>query len=146
MAATTVAIKTQKRNEGAKYRLKAAAEKIPAGVMVMMNNAGFAANAAAEASNTTGVIGIATETVDNSGGSAGDERITVIECEALMAATSLEQEDVGNVVYASDNQTIDETQASNAPAAGWLTEMVSASQGWVKVGFGLVNDDLDTDT
>lgn len=37
-------------------------------------------------------------------------------------------------MYADDDQTIDETQATNCPRVGYLAEYVSASSGWVRIG------------
>lgn len=133
MAAITRARQVQTRNLGAPHKLKMAAEKIWAGALVMMNAAGYLANAAANASNA-GCWGIAQETVDNSGGAAGDKEITIQECEVLLDATSIAVGDNGSPVYASDNHTIDETQGANEPRAGILVEFVSSTSGWVKVG------------
>lgn len=105
---------------------------IYAGALVMIDANGFALPAAASLNNN-GCVGVAIATVDNSGGSAGDLKVTVQEGEFLFAADTIAQANVGERVYADDDNTIDETQATNAPLAGLLVEFVSASEGWVSV-------------
>ena len=105
------------------------ATTITYGDMVMLDADGMARVAAALASNL-GVVGIAAETVTNSGAD-GASYIEVIEGEFLLAGTTLEQADVGQPVYAESASTVDETAGANEPIAGILTEFVSASQGWV---------------
>jgi len=86
--------------------------------------------------------GICTEQCDNSGGAAGDLYVSVetgdMGREALVALTSVEQADVGTILYISDDQTLgDKTATTNDCAAGVLTELISASKGWVKVKPGV---------
>jgi len=133
MAALSAARITKSKNLGAIKRHPCGVDIIYAGGMVMIDSAGYAMPAAAASANN-GVVGVATETIDNSSGSAGDLNVKVQEGWFLFAGDTLEQEDVGHVVYADDDQTIDETQASNAPVVGILMELVSASSGWVAIG------------
>ena len=128
MTALAAARPTKSKNLGAKKRYPCAVDIIYAGGMVMIDSAGYANPALAQSANT-GVVGVATETVDNSGGSAGDEFVVVQEGWFLFAGDSIAQTSVGLPVYADDDQTIDETQASNAPVAGILMEVVSSSSG-----------------
>lgn len=124
---------TKSRNLGAIRQYPLAAVAAYKGGIIMINSAGYATPAADAASNK-GCVGVALETVDNSGGSAGDKTINVQEGEYLFAGATLGQDDIGGVVYANDDQTIDETQAANQPVAGRLAEYVSASEGWVQIG------------
>jgi len=108
----------------------AASSTIYKGSLVMINSSGLAQAAAASASNL-GVVGVATSGVTS--GASGDYYVEVQTGEFLFAADTLGQDDVNKLVYADDDNTIDETQAVNAPKCGILTEYVSASQGWVLV-------------
>ncbi len=105
---------------------------IYAGALVMIDTNGFALPAAASAGNN-GCVGVAIATVDNSGGSAGDLKVTVQEGEFLLAASTIAQANVGELAYAEDDNTVDETQATNEPVAGVFVEFVSASEAWVAV-------------
>lgn len=128
---------TKGRNLGAKREYKMADDTtIYAGGMVMINSAGLAI-AAAPAANNKGVVGVATATVTNPSG--GTKFVEVQEGEFLFAGDTLEQADVGGIVYADDDNIIDETQASNAPIAGKLVEYVGASEGWVAIGLALAS-------
>lgn len=133
MTALAAARYTKSKNLGSIKRYPVGVDIIYAGGMVMLNSAGYAMPAAAAATNA-GVVGVATETVDNSGGSAGDEFVKVQEGWFLFAGTTLGQTTVGLPVYAEDDQTVDETQGANEPVAGILIEYVSASLGWVMIG------------
>jgi len=103
--------------------------------MVAINSSGLAIAAAASASNH-GVVGVATETKTSAAtGSCvnGTCTITVQEGWCLMVGTTLGQEDVGNLVYAEDDQTVDDSAGANEPVAGMLVQYVGASSGWVHV-------------
>jgi hypothetical protein len=133
MAALTAARATDSRNLGPKSVKKVAGSTtIFQGGLVMTKSDGYAAPAGASASNK-GCPGVALETVVNSGAD-GAATVAVQEGEFLFAGDTLAQASVDGVVYADDDQTVDETQATNCPVAGILTEVVSASQGWVRVG------------
>jgi len=123
------ALKT--RNLGDFRQFPLAAVKCYKGGLAMVNAAGFITPAVAEASNA-GVRGVFTETIDNSGGSAGDLNAVIEECDVLCVAVSIAQTDVGTTMYALDDQTIDETQLTNQPKVGDLVEYVSATSGWVR--------------
>lgn len=101
-----------------------------AGAAPMVDPDGFARPAAALANNR-GCWGISLEEVDNTAGADGDVSVVVQECEALFDFDTLEQNDVGARAYADDDNTGDETQATNAPVLGIITEYVSATSGWV---------------
>lgn len=101
------------------------------GALVMINAAGYAMPAAAEDQNH-GCVGVCAAYVDNSGGSAGDLYVEVLEGEFLFAADTVTQAAVGTILYADDDNTVD-TTSTNAPTAGFVTEFVSATSVWVDV-------------
>lgn len=131
----SVARDTESRNKHSKRRLKMGVDTIYAGGMVMMNAAGYLMPAAAESSNG-GVIGVATETVANTG-SAGDKRCEIEEGDFKFVASSISQGDNLAVMYASDDFTFDETQGSNEPIVGILIEFLTSTSGWVTIGVGV---------
>ena len=105
------------------------------GALIMIDANGYAVAGADTASCK--YVGICVEQCDNSGGSAGDLDVKVetggMGREVKVALTSVEQADVGAVMYISDDQTVgDKTATTNDCAAGILTELVSASLGWMK--------------
>ncbi len=122
---------TKSKNAGpTKSYLMKASTTIYAGGLVMVDSDGVALPAAASASNH-GVVGVAT--VTKTSASSGTYLITVQEGWFLFGGATLEQADVGVLVYAEDDQTIDETAGANEPLAGMLVEYVGASSGWVHV-------------
>jgi len=122
---------TSSKNPGAVKRyLMKASDTIYAGGMCMINSSGTAEPATASASNN-GVVGVAIETV--TAAASGNYYIRCQEGWYKFAGTTLGQDDVGTLVYAEDDQTVDESAGSNEPAAGILMEYVSASVGWVFV-------------
>lgn len=107
--------------------------RIYQGAAVMITSGGFAAPAAAGAGNK-GCAGFATKEANNTGGASGAISVEVEEGTILLAATSITQAMVGDVMYAQDDNTIDEDAGTNLPVAGVLVEFVSTTQGWCKVG------------
>ena len=132
MTALAAARYTKSKNLGAIKRYPCGVDIIYAGGIVMINSAGYAMPAAAASANA-GCVGVATETVDNSGGAAGDEYVKVQEGWFLFAATTIAQTSVNLPVFAEDDQTVDETQGANEPIAGILREVVSSSSCWVEI-------------
>lgn len=108
----------------------AASTVIYRGALVMINSSGLAVPAAAAAGNL-GVVGVATEAVTSA--ASGSYYIEIQTGEFKFAGDSLGQDDVNKLVYADDDNTIDETQATNAPKAGILVEYVSATEGWALI-------------
>lgn len=100
------------------------------GGIVAINTSGYAA----PASDTSGVfvVGIADEHVDNSGGSAGDKTIRVRSGEEynLAATGTVAQASVGDIFFAADDQTVDDT-TTNSVRVGYVSEYVSATNVWV---------------
>lgn len=135
MAALTAARFTESRGDTKARRYKMAnSTQVYRGGLVMLNSAGLATPAAAAAANQ-GVVGVAAES--KLSGTGGTDWITVHEGTFLMGATSIADTSVGLACYASDDQTVDETQGANEPRAGILVEVVSSTSGWVAVGIGL---------
>jgi hypothetical protein len=132
MAALTDEKANVTRNLGKHRQFPLAAVKCYKGGLAMINAAGYITPAVAEASNA-GIVGVFLKTVDNSAGAAGALNAVVQECDVLCVAVSIAQTDVGTVMYALDDQTIDETQLANQPIAGRLVEYVSATSGWCAV-------------
>ena len=133
MTALSAARVTKSKNLGPVKRYPVAASStIYAGGMVMIDSAGYA-RAAAASVNNTGVVGVATTTVANTG-AAGAAFVNAQSGWFLFAADSIAQTSLGLPVYADDDQTVDETQASNAPVVGILLEVVSSSSAWVAIG------------
>jgi len=110
-----------------------ASDIIYKGALVKINAAGYLAPQAAEAGAAS--VGVAYELCDNSAGSAGAKKCLVLHKGVflLTCAGTLVQADVGSTVYASDDQTVSVTQASNEVAVGKVVEYVSATQGWIEL-------------
>ena len=107
-----------------------AADIIYAGAIVKVNAAGFIAPASAEAGAVS--AGIAYETVDNSAGASGDKSCKIIRKGTfLLSGAGFSQTDVGQSVYASDDQTISNAQGANEQEIGKVVVFVSATQVWV---------------
>ena len=126
MTATTNA-RESKRKDGELISYKMAAVKVPKGALVNINAAGFATNATDTASET--FAGVAYETVDNSGGSAGDKEIRVETCGSFVfvdGGGNGAQTDVGVEFKIVDNQTITDAATTNNVKAGICVESIDA--------------------
>jgi len=110
-----------------------AAQLIYKGSMCMLGATGFATKATATASSQ--FAGIATETVDNSAGAAGDKKIRLWRNgrHLLTFSDTLTQADNGSKVYATDTQVATVTTATNKQVVGVITEFVTASTAWVDI-------------
>lgn len=111
------------------YKVKAS-HTIYAGSLVMIDSTGYAHAAEASASNH-GVPCVAVKTV-----TAAASGIYWVECQEgifKFNASSISQANVGSLMYASADDTFDETQGTNEPVAGILVEYVSATSGWIYV-------------
>lgn len=130
MAALSASKEVQEK-DGVVQSAPVAVDIIYRGALVVFNTAGYLA----PASTSAGVIfaGIAEEEVDNSGGSAGDKECKYkSEGVYLLEGSGFVQGDVGEQVYASDDQTVTKTSLNNAPV-GKIVKYVSATQVWVKL-------------
>ena len=111
------------------YKVKAS-HTVYAGSLVMVDSTGYAHAAEASASNH-GVPCVAVKTV-----TAAASGTYWVECQEgifKFAATSIAQSNVGSLMYASADDTFDETQGTNEPVAGILVEYISATSGWIYV-------------
>jgi predicted RecA/RadA family phage recombinase len=106
-----------------------AVDVIYRGALVMHNAAGFLAPCAAESGAV--FAGVAEQEIDNSVGAAGDKECRHIhDGRFLLTGAGFVQGDVGEIVYASDDQTITKTAGSNV-LVGKIAKFVSATQVWV---------------
>ena len=84
------------------------------------------------------VLGIADETVDNSGGIAGAARVTTrrgIFRFANLGSDALTEADIGQDAYLVDDQTVAKTAATNTRSIAGKVIDVDAVGAWVRVGF-----------
>lgn len=135
MADAAVAKYPDSKNEGAIISLSMSNVKLYAGTMIGTNTSGYAVNGNNAAADIK-ILGIATETVDNSGGSAGDLSIKVKAGTYLLEhAGTITQAMVGEMVCAEYNFTLNIAGTlSNDNIAGMCVEYVSATEAWVKMG------------
>ena len=110
----------------------AASTTIYKGALLKVNASGYAEPCATEAGAS--FIGVAYEEVDNSSGSDGDKEVRVYKTGTfLLEGSGFAQSDVGAPVYASDDQTITTTPASNLQIVGEIVEYEAADEVWVKL-------------
>lgn len=117
------------RQDGLILSFLQGAESIFEGALVAINAAGYAVNAGDDANAV--VIGVADESVDNSGGAAGDLSIKVRRSGVFtfVAAWSAAQADVNTLVYAVDNQSVDlAATTTNDVLVGRVVEVLSSSK------------------
>jgi len=107
------------------------------GALVCLNAAGYLVPAA-DTAGFSGVVGVADEYIDNSGGSDGDKECRVASGRAFQfAATSITQAMVGTVMYVVDDQTFDDAAgATNEIPAGILVKRDGNTQGWLYIPEG----------
>lgn len=129
MADITARKASTDRQDGEVYHFQMGAEQIFEGALVAINAAGYAVNAGDDAS--TVVVGVADNSVDNSGGSAGDKEVLVRRTGVFTfnAAHTAAQTDVNNLAMASDNQTVDlAANTTNDIVVGRIVEVLSSSK------------------
>jgi hypothetical protein len=103
------------------------------GGFVTLNTDGYAVAGVDTASYR--FAGVAVEQGDNDGGPEGNVWVRVYtEGVFLMAATSITQAMVGQMMYLVDDQTFDDTTVTNYIPVGVLVEYVSTTSGWVDIG------------
>lgn len=108
--------------------------KIFQGAMVQIANSdGYAAAASATAANVT--IGRADETVDNTGGAAGDKKVKarrgVFRYGNSASGDLITRKEIGKACYVVDDQTVAKTDnSSSRPKAGIVFD-VDAQGVWV---------------
>lgn len=109
--------------------------KVLAGALVALSAAGDARPAANGTASRC--VGVAIETVDNTGGIAGEEMITTRRSCYSFATTDITRADVGKTAYAVDDQTVTKTApAANPAKVGEIIEVEtvgSTVQVWVNL-------------
>jgi hypothetical protein len=135
MADVAVAKYPASKAEGQIIALAMSNVKLYAGTMIGTNTAGYAVNGNDAAADIK-ILGIATETVDNSGGSAGDLKIKVKAGTFLLEhAGTITQTMVGEVACSEFNYTLNiAANCTHNNHAGMVVEYVSATEAWVKMG------------
>lgn len=115
------------KQDGKRRSYPVAAVHIYEGTLVFLTAAGYATDVTATGVN--GFVGIATQEVDNSAGSAGDLTIEVwAEGDFELVGSGFAQADVGSVVYAEDNYTIGVAISSASVPIGRVVRYVSATK------------------
>jgi len=100
---------------------------IYAGGGVMVNAAGYAIPAADTASCIP--MGVATTQADNSSGDDGDINVKVwTRGKFVFAHAAATQANVGDSVYWTDDQTVEDSGATNDVPAGKITAIISATE------------------
>jgi hypothetical protein len=132
MSALTADVQVN-RKDGDIIAHKCAVDTIYEGGLVKLNAAGFAAPCAAEVGAV--FAGVAVEQVANeSPYSAGDQSVRVYKKGLfLLTGSGFAQTDVGQPVFATDDQTITKTNAADKQLVGIIAEYYSSTQVWVKI-------------
>lgn len=126
--------KTTER-EGKLYEFPVAGSTtIEKGKLVVLNGGN-----AEEGSEATGLVaaGRAEETVDNSGGSAGDKTVKVrsgVFAWVNSSSDAVVDADVGSTVYIEDDQTISSTDNAGARSAAGKLMRLDSEGAWVGTG------------
>lgn len=125
------------------YPIKTAT-KIYSGGIVAVDVNGFALPAA-DASGLR-VVGVAKETIDNTGADGALSINVERNVSFLFDASSITQAMVNKVMYVVDDHTFDDAVGTNGIKAGRLLEYVSTTKGWILIqeaGPGCVVADAD---
>lgn len=127
------AARNTRSKDGSILELPCAVDTIYKGGMVCLNAAGFAAPAS-DALDYSRVVGVAFETVDNSGGSAGDVNVRLDTGRSFkFTAASIDTGDVGRIMYVTDDNVFNDARGSFAIPAGVLVERDSSTVGWIYI-------------
>lgn len=116
----------------------AASTKIYAGSLVCVNSSGYAVPAA----DTSGYkfVGVSMAQADNSSGANGDINVRVRRSGVFeFNASSIAQANLLADMYIVDDQTFDESNPGNGIKCGKLVKYVSATKGWIEIGFALAS-------
>lgn len=133
MTATTDPRNTQRRNADL-FSFPLAVAKALAGTIAVLNASGYATGG----TTATGLkaVGVFDETVDNSGGSAGDLSATVRRGVFLFANSAstdaIANTDIGSTCYIVDNQTVAKTNGTNTRSAAGVVRFVDSTGVWVE--------------
>lgn len=117
--------------DGEFYRMPvAAATKIEAGQIVVLNSSGYAEPASAAVGKIA--IGRCEETVDNSSGSAGDKTVLIRSGIFRWAVNgTMGRDSIGDVVYAAGAGSV-KTNGTSTSAVGILRD-IDADGAWIEV-------------
>lgn len=116
----------------------AANTKIYAGSAVALNSAGDAVEPSASA--TLMCVGVAIETIDNTGGAAGAKSVTAkLGCFGRKNSTgpdAISKADVGSNAYLVDGATVAKTSATNTRSIAGRISFIEDGLVYVNLGFG----------
>lgn len=115
------------------WAYKMAAAKVYQGGIVALNAAGFAVPGAT--ATTLTALGVAQQTVDNSGGSAGDKRVEVQRGCFFLANSGgdpVVQADVGKPCYIVDDETVAHSNGTNTRSVAGIVREVETGGVWVE--------------
>jgi len=133
MGATSTA-REAKRKDGELISYKMSNVIIPKGALVNINTSGYATNASDATGET--FAGVAYETVDNSGGQAGDKEIRVLTTGSFVfvdGGANGAITDVGAGFNIVDNQTITDAATTYSLKAGVCVESVDANTTRIRI-------------
>lgn len=124
MSASTAPRDTRAR-EGKRLSYKVGQVKINKGTAVYVRVAdGYAYPGRSNTSITDVFVGVAYETVDNSGGTAGAVNIQVVKTGVhYFLLASAAQTTVGQPVYFSDDQTVTTSSGTTVVLGGYITDV-----------------------
>lgn len=110
-----------------------ASDIIYQGALCKINAAGYLAPCAAEAGSI--FAGVAELGIDNSAGIAGAVK-AVVKSEGVfrLPCSGLTIANVGDVVYATDDEIVTVTEVANTQIVGRIVQFISATEVWVKLG------------
>jgi len=127
---TLTALRDTQKIDGAAiptiYELPAAVDINYNGGMAVLNAAGFVVPAGS-ATGTTAVLGRVERTIDNSGGSAGDENVPILPGQFKYdnSGSSIASTDRGKLCYAVDDESVHLSNAGGRAIAGMITRVDS---------------------
>jgi hypothetical protein len=134
MTATTAERQTRKRNTGKELNFPLAAQKALVGTIAVLNAGGFAEMGTT--ATTKIALGVFIETVDNSGGSAGDLNAPiergVFKFANSSAGDAIALTDYGTTCYIVDNQTVAKTSGTGTRSVAGVVRGVDADGVWVE--------------
>jgi hypothetical protein len=122
-----------KKHSIASYPVAANTRIYKGALVVVRNTDGMAYNARTGNNSTDFFVGIAIETVDNTGGAPGARRIRVAkEGSGVYTGTGFTQTNVSAIAYATDENTVTTTAGSNV-AVGHIVEVLSSTRARVRI-------------
>lgn len=126
---------TPQLGTGKRRGLVAAAQRIYAGALVMMNATGYLV----KGSTATGLVGVgrAEAHVDNSSGAAGAASVDYLPGTFSFlnstATDAITAADIGSVCYAVDDETVAKTHATNTRSPAGIVDGVDDRGVWVRI-------------